>query len=291
VIAPTVATSDDDVEVVNVSPFSLDLFSLPLSPPPLSPLVRFLAAKTETEKESALQHRRRGGAHECRCNILAFAARRRPSRWTAAESPRCRGGITAPLLRPMRRRPRRRWERGGSDSRACTSRNLSLLPAAWTRPWTMEDYKFLFKVVLVGNAGVGKTCLVRRFTQVRLPDVCRFPAINFPLDSLWKCVRTTATDAFANSCTSSRADRRVPRKDRKLVIRALCADDVIYVYVEFRTGLVFVSPYIAASAFKRIAWHTEALINMVVVFTCQSVLKIVLQMEFIYWILRIHHAL
>jgi small GTP-binding protein len=33
----------------------------------------------------------------------------------------------------------------------------------------MDDYKFLFKIVLIGEAGTGKTCLVRRFCQGVFP--------------------------------------------------------------------------------------------------------------------------
>lgn len=33
----------------------------------------------------------------------------------------------------------------------------------------MDDYSYLFKIILVGDANVGKTCLVRQFTKGYFP--------------------------------------------------------------------------------------------------------------------------
>ena len=62
----------------------------------------------------------------------------------------------------------------------------------------MEDYKYLFKVVLVGNAGVGKTCLVRKFTQGIFPPG---QSATIGVDFMIKTVKV-GDDKIKVSCSS-----------------------------------------------------------------------------------------
>lgn len=73
----------------------------------------------------------------------------------------------------------------------------------------MEDYKFLFKVVLVGNAGVGKTCLVRRFTQGLFPPG---QGATIGVDFMIKTVEVEGEKIKVTECDTKLNDRKFTNK-------------------------------------------------------------------------------
>jgi putative ribosome biogenesis GTPase RsgA len=49
-----------------------------------------------------------------------------------------------------------------------------MAPAATTTTTKPRDYDFLFKLVLIGDSGVGKSCLLLRFAVSNFIDDCHF---------------------------------------------------------------------------------------------------------------------
>lgn len=79
-----------------------------------------------------------------------------------------------------------------------------LIEKKFTSWSVMDDFKFLFKVVLVGNAGVGKTCLVRRFTQGLFPPG---QGATIGVDFMIKTVQVDNEKVKVNWSCKSLADR------------------------------------------------------------------------------------
>ncbi|KAM0676602.1 Ras- protein Rab-30 [Binucleata daphniae] len=48
-----------------------------------------------------------------------------------------------------------------------------------------EDYKYLFKIILIGNSGVGKTCLIKRYTdQSYQPNYTSTIGVDFKIKTI-----------------------------------------------------------------------------------------------------------
>lgn len=64
--------------------------------------------------------------------------------------------------------------------------------------WRAMDYNYLFKIILIGDANVGKTCLVRRFTKGYFPP-SQGPTIG--VDFTIKSVEVDGEEVKVNSST------------------------------------------------------------------------------------------
>ena len=89
----------------------------------------------------------------------------------------------------------------------------------------MDDYNYLFKIILIGDANVGKTCLVRRFAKGYFPPG-QIPTIG--VDFSIKTVDVDGEKVKVSDANKSRSCLNITRLRLSLVCVSKYIDIFIY---------------------------------------------------------------
>lgn len=123
----------------------------------------------------------------------------------------------------------------------------------------MSQFEYIFKYIIIGDMGVGKSCLLQQFTEKRFPEVCLFFSIltsqhthtytHTHTRTVKTCVHMhTFTHRCTHTCAHSQhVNHRISRKPLK--IHSVC------VHILFMRICIHIHKHIYAYMYTSVCAH------------------------------------